>query len=317
MVLEFSDPAWVHAPEPLNTTPQQLLEVRACGKREARELSLVLHALRIPHQLHSAEGLTHILVPGEHAARAQLELQQFSAEGPLRAESPPPPDKRAGRSAVGIWALTLILVHFLTIYGPNLLRSRTAISVASLIREGEWWRTITSLTLHADHLHLLSNLIFGSLLVGLLAAEAGLGTALLLTLLGGALGNTANALIGSEAHRSLGASTAVFASLGVLVGARFRIDRAGPARARAWVPLLAGLVLLGWLGGPSERMGVNGVIRTDVPAHVFGLLAGLALGLALLRPGSRFRYQGMQLACAAMLLVAAWGAWAAWALSEL
>ncbi|MBJ21092.1 MAG: hypothetical protein CL933_16925 [Deltaproteobacteria bacterium] len=300
--------------EPLNSTHQQLIEVRACDKRRARELSLVLFALRIPHKLHSEEGQVHILVPEEHVVRAQDELQQYTAEGPLRAERPPPPDVRAGRSAAAIWTLTLILTHSLSIYGPYLLRSRTAISVASLIREGEWWRTITSLTLHADHLHLLSNLIFGSLLVGILAAEAGLGTALLLTLLGGALGNTANALFGSELHRSLGASTAVFASLGVLVGARFRADRAGPARARAWIPLLAGLVLLGWLGGPSERMGVNGIIRTDVPAHVFGLLAGLSLGLAFLRPGSRFRRQGLQLAGAALLLVAAW---AAWALSDL
>lgn len=296
--------------EPLNETPQQLIEVSACPRRQARELSLVLHALRVPHRLQAGNELVHILVPAEHAARAAKELKQYTAEGPLRAERPPPPDKRAGFRAAWTWSLTLISVHFLSIYGHDLLRSRTAIAVASLIREGELWRTITSLTLHADHLHLLSNLIFGSLLVGILAAETGLGTALLLTLLGGALGNTANAFIGSEAHRSLGASTAVFASLGVLVGARFRADFSGPARARAWVPLLAGLVLLGWLGGPSERMGVNGIIRTDVPAHVFGLLAGLSLGLAFLRPGSRFRHQGLQLTGAALLLVAAWAAWA-------
>ena len=295
-------------------TPEELIEVCASPKRQARELSLVLHALKIPHHLQAAGARVHILVPAQHLERARHELQQYTAEGPLRAAKPAPPDKRAGYRAAWIWAITLTGIHFLTFFGPGLLRSRTAIAAANLIRDGELWRTITSLTLHADHLHLLSNLIFGGLLIGILAAETGLGTALLLTLLGGALGNTLNAFIGSEAHRSLGASTAVFASLGVLVGARFRAERAGPSRAKAWVPLLAGLFLLGWLGGPSERMGPNGIIRTDVPAHVFGLLAGLCLGYACLRPGSRFRRQGLQVLCAALLLIAAW---AAWALSEL
>ena len=120
----------------MNSSQQQLFEVRACDKRHARELSLVLNALRIPHKLRTEDGQAHILVPEEHADRALLEIKQYTAEGPLRAESPPPPDKRAGRNAAAIWALTLILIHSLSIYGPHLLRSRTAISVASLIREG-------------------------------------------------------------------------------------------------------------------------------------------------------------------------------------
>jgi rhomboid protease GluP len=41
---------------------------------------------------------------------------------------------------------------------------------AGLIADGEWWRAVTALGLHADLSHLASNLAFGSLL-GLLLAQ--------------------------------------------------------------------------------------------------------------------------------------------------
>jgi membrane associated rhomboid family serine protease len=181
------------------------------------------------------------------------------------------------------------------------------VSNASDVRDGEWWRTVTALLLHADIVHLLGNLALGGLLVGLLATEAGVGTALLLTLLGGALGNASNALIGATTHSSIGASTAVFAALGALVGGRLRLDRAGIQRGRAWIPLIAGLVILGWLGGPSERIGANGAaVRTDVPAHVLGLLWGLALGFYYLTPGKARQNEGWALTGAAGLMIVSW-----------
>jgi membrane associated rhomboid family serine protease len=181
------------------------------------------------------------------------------------------------------------------------------VSGASEIREGEWWRAVTALTLHADIVHLLGNLALGALLIGLLAAETGAGTALLLTLLGGALGNATNALIGTATHTSIGASTAVFSALGVLVGGRFRLDRANLQRGRAWIPLIAGLALLGWMGGPSERIGSGGVpVRTDVPAHVLGLLWGLTLGLCYLSPSRTRPNEGWALTGAAGLMIVSW-----------
>ena len=291
----------------MEQSPTQLVEVYAGSRGDARELALVLHALEIPHHLLRAHGQTHILVQANRAERARSELEQYAAEGSLRGPRPKPANSSAGFLAAGLWCFTLSLAHILmTRFASVQIWRDDGVSVAREVRSGEWWRTITALTLHADLVHLLSNLVFGALLLGILAAEIGVGTALLLTVLGGTIGNWTNAFLAGDGHASVGASTAVFASLGILVGGRFKSDRAGPARSRAWVPLVAGLALLGWLGGPSERMGENGLIRTDVSAHVLGLTFGLLLGLALLRPGQNRSHQTIQLAVCGLLLCAAW-----------
>ena len=81
-----------------------------------------------------------------------------------------------------------------------------------------------------------------------------------------------------EAFVSLGASTAVFAALGILSGlgvAETLRDRARLPWVRISAPFLAGLVLLGWLGGGGGH-GSN----TDVLGHVFGFSSGLVAGVA-------------------------------------
>ena len=250
-------------------SPERLIEICSAPPKEAQRLALVLHALSIPHHLLRAGQRVHILAPESQAELARRELKQY-------------------RTVASKWA-------------------SAGVSKASEVRDGEWWRTLTALFLHADIVHLLGNLALGALLIGLLAAETGLGTAILMTLVGGALGNATNALIGASTHASIGASTAVFATLGALVGGRFRIDREGLQRGRAWIPLIAGLALLGWMGGPSERMGSNGAaVRTDVPAHVLGLLWGLALGFLYLRPGAQRKHEAWALAGAVSLIAISW-----------
>ena len=73
---------------------------------------------------------------------------------------------------------------------------------------------MTALGLHADSVHLAGNLVFG-LVFGFLAGERlGWGLAWFGMLLAGALGNTLNAFVQAPDHTSVGASTAVFATLG-------------------------------------------------------------------------------------------------------
>ncbi len=89
-------------------------------------------------------------------------------------------------------------------------------SHAGLIREGEWWRAVTALGLHADAVHLAGNMVFG-IVFGFLAGELlGWGLAWFGMLLAGALGNALNAFVQAPGHTSIGASTAVFATLGIL-----------------------------------------------------------------------------------------------------
>ena len=139
--------------------------------------------------------------------------------------------------------------------------------------EGQWWRVFTALTLHADAAHLVANLAFGAVF-GLLAAQAlGGGVAWLGIVLAGGAGNLANAFLQPPQHSAIGASTAVFGALGILVALalyHWRSRSGGPVRR--WSPLIGGLMLLAYTGMGGER--------TDILAHVTGLLAGLAVGAA-------------------------------------
>jgi membrane associated rhomboid family serine protease len=80
-----------------------------------------------------------------------------------------------------------------------------------------------------------------------------------------------------EAFTSLGASTAVFGALGILSGIglveNFREEVRMPW-LRVLAPLVAGMILLGWLGGAEAGAGV------DVFGHVFGYSAGVIAGAA-------------------------------------
>ncbi len=81
----------------------------------------------------------------------------------------------------------------------------------------EWWRVVTALTLHADVGHLLSNLAFGAVF-GFLASRALGGRRRVgqYSCFGAMMGNGLDAMVMPTEQRSLGASTAVFAALGIL-----------------------------------------------------------------------------------------------------
>ena len=100
---------------------------------------------------------------------------------------------------------------------------------------------------------------------------------------------------------SVGASTVVFGAIGILAALRIVTPRrVGSRSAKWWVAVAASLVLLALLGtGPNA----------DLLAHVFGLLAGGAVGLlgALtvrwMPPAS---VQWLLVAAAAAAVYAAW-----------
>ena len=85
------------------------------------------------------------------------------------------------------------------------------------------------------------------------------------------------AVLGPATHQSVGASTAVFTALGLMAAHSWRTRL--PLRlswARRWAPLVAGAVLLGWLGTAGEG--------TDVVAHVMGFIVGCLFGATAGRP---------------------------------
>src|SRR5205809_421801 len=75
----------------------------------------------------------------------------------------------------------------------------------SAILHGQWWRTVTALTLHADASHLAANLATGLLFAAFVIPRLGAGFTWLAILLSGALGNALNAWgYRGESHDSIG-----------------------------------------------------------------------------------------------------------------
>ncbi len=134
------------------------------------------------------------------------------------------------------------------------------------IGQGENYRAITALFLHADAGHLLGNLagilIFGAPFIRL----AGFGTGPFMLLLTGTLGNLMTAGLYRTAHLSIGASTSVMGAAGLLTA--FQMTRKQKS-LNTVIPLIAGATLVGLLSQGE---------RTDVSAHVFGFLSGCILG---------------------------------------
>ncbi len=272
-----------------------------------REHALVLAALGIEHAMGVDEGWQVIVVAARDAARARDELRRFEAENSAPRSAAEEPRRLAGGADAAIPFALLLVAVWIAAVRHSLGRDWEAAGegVAGRVLAGEWWRAVTALTLHADAAHLAGNVLFGGAFLWFTSQLAGPGVALAASLLAGALGNALNALVQPADHRSLGASTAVFGTLGVLAALGFRQQAARrQPRWKRWAPLVAGVLLLGYLGTEG--------VRTDVVAHVTGFAAGLAVGLLLARP-LRERPPGAawQWLLGLASLAAVWGAWLA------
>ena len=109
-------------------------------------------------------------------------------------------------------------------------------------------RALTSLTLHADLKHLLSNVFYGCLFSVLFSQVGGGGVAWFLIFLSGFLGNLLSVMFSPPNVASLGASTMVFGALGALAAYQWRVHKRANLGLRQWAPLVAGTVLLGFYG---------------------------------------------------------------------
>jgi membrane associated rhomboid family serine protease len=246
------------------------------NRQNCSDRALVLASVQIPYQLVD-DGMSCVLVvPAEHSARAVEELQLYEDENPpVR----PKPRKRiiyqdALPGVIG-YVFVVCAVAWLagySFFGSNWFAAGRV--DGTLIRDGEWWRTITALTLHSGVRHLLGNLVFG-VFFGIFAGRLlGSGVAWLAVLLAAALGNTANTLLLDSTHRSIGASTAVFATLGILAGYVWRGQLMAQDRwSTRYGPIIGGLALLMFTGTGDEN--------TDIGAHLLGFVCGFATGMLL------------------------------------
>jgi len=182
----------------------------------------------------------------------------------------------AGWSICGLWIMALMAVFYWQGQDASLVDRGASSSVGTFGR-GEWWRPFTALFLHADLSHLVGNLVGGTIFAALVSKSIGPLRGWTLILICGTLGNLINSRLHyPDGFLSIGASTAVFAALGILSGigvAETLRERVRLPWLRIVAPMLAGIVMLSWLGGGT---GTN----TDVMGHVFGFGSGLVAGVA-------------------------------------
>ncbi|HSI11624.1 MAG TPA: rhomboid family intramembrane serine protease [Chthoniobacter sp.] len=243
----------------------------------ARERGLVVAALGRPYEIKREARAWVLLVEEESIEAVRQELAAFESE-----EKERPPARTllpAGKFAtfplfLGGWVLaTFFLVQQLA--GKHWLEQGSAEGQAIL--QGEWWRTITALTLHADGPHVTANLATGLLFAAFVIPRLGGGLGWLAILASGALGNALNAwTYRNDSHDSIGASTACFGALGILVGAELYARWSEPHQRNTWqliVPIGAGLGLLAYLGVGEEGKNI------DYMAHGWGFAVGLLEGI--------------------------------------
>lgn len=272
--------------------------------------AFVLRAIGIEHVIGTCAEAYIVFVSEDEAARAIEQLAQYEQEISAK-EAPPPPlhlHEFAWTSTLA-YALVLVLVGYCAggrISGHDWFTAGELTS--NVTSSGEWWRVVTALTLHADLGHLLGNLAFGGLFGFFAAQLIGPGSAWLSILIAGALGNWVDSVLMLAGRVTIGASTAVFATLGLVAAYAWKQHTIRSLRwAHRWAPIVAAIALLAFTGAGGER--------TDVLAHLTGFGSGALIGLLHALPVSRRYLQRIpQLWAGASACIILCGAWA-WALA--
>jgi len=272
------------------------------SKRLCHEYSLVLEARSIEHEVRQSGDFWLLCVSPALLSRAYEEISRYSAERsvPRRVAEPVLPPHPGAGVGVFIYVSILLLAAYCAgngMFGADWL----SLGALDANARGEWWRAVTALTLHLDQEHLLGNVLFGAV-AGVAASRLlGPGIAWASILAAAAMANYAETLITPITHRAVGASTAVFAALGLLSGMAWRQRLTLRERLwYRWAPLIAGICLLTLLGAGSAHV--------DVLGHALGFLFGLAVGWIYIRsgmPGYRGPHRQLVAGFSAMLVIGA------------
>lgn len=271
--------------------------------QQAQTYDLILSADAIPHRLQSKNTGWQIDVTDTHRPTAIRAVSLYLQENRPEVAQHRAPEFHSERTWSALFvALFLLILHwairsgyerqvFITTYGAD----------AQGILAGQLYRCITALLLHVDWPHVVSNAAGLALFGTAVASCCGWGVGWLLILIAGGCGNFLTALWYQEAHLSVGASTAVFAAVGLCAALTLGRKLKRTNRSwRTWVPLAGGLALLAFMGAAPA---------TDLMAHFFGFAAGAALGGVYIWRVRHVLAWPLQLSAAGLaltLIVASW-----------
>jgi len=256
---------------------------RSVRRPACDERAFVLTAVLIDNEIIEEPTGFALCVDQRQAAHATHHLHQYDEE--RRRPRPRLPAMRQHPHAWRGAAVYAALIVLVAIAAATHAFARDLFDAGAvrgtMLASGEWWRAFTALTLHWDLEHLLGNLGAGVLFGYFAARQLGNGRAWLLVLLAAGSANLVEVMLVSPEYISAGASTAVFATVGLLAAHTWRTRRGfGLPGWRQAAPLIGGLMLLAWLGTEGEN--------TDVLSHALGFTFGALAGLVCATtPGAR------------------------------
>ena len=280
------------------------IKLKNLSEDEAGTYSLVLSSTGVSHRSRKGKHGWDIWVKDTDYEKALNTIAKYIDENQSRqTQIEPLYYGEYKRTFTGIWVSMILLLFLVVVALGN--KSEFFIKVygssAFHILNGELYRSITSLMLHANTLHILGNMVGISIFGTFVCSIMGLGVGWFMILVTGIAGNLINALLHMGGHISVGASTSIFGAIGILSAYQFvKKFRASGQRVKAFLPLCGGLALLGILGSGQH---------SDLMAHLFGFLSGIIAGsmycVFINRPVSA-RYQTGLILLLFCMITASW-----------
>ncbi|WP_342601427.1 rhomboid family intramembrane serine protease [Psychrobacillus sp. FSL H8-0483] len=142
-----------------------------------------------------------------------------------------------------------------------------------LISEGEYWRLVTPIFLHASLSHLLFNMFSLFIFGPELEQIAGKARFLTIYLLAGLIGNVATYLIHDWNYTSVGASGAIYGMLGAFAALVYYTKNFLPQLKQIIIPIIVIGVIMTFI-----QPGIN------TTAHIAGLITGFVIGIIYFHP---------------------------------
>lgn len=169
-----------------------------------------------------------------------------------------------------ILALQAVLWLFFSLPAHSVVLWRDTVTGYNLgVANGEWWRLITPILLHAGFTHLLFNSMSIFLFAPALERMLGKARFLLVYAGSGIIGNIGTYVTEPLDYVHVGASGAIFGLFGVyLFMVLFRNELIGQEHSKMIITLLAFAVLMSFINSNINMM-----------AHLFGLCGGFLLSL--------------------------------------
>lgn len=167
-----------------------------------------------------------------------------------------------------ILALQAVLWLFFSLPAHSVMLWRDTVTGYNLgVANGEWWRLITPILLHAGFTHLLFNSMSIFLFAPALERMLGKARFLLVYAGSGIIGNIGTYVTEPLDYVHVGASGAIFGLFGVyLFMVLFRNELIGQEHSKMIITLLAFAVLMSFINSNINMM-----------AHLFGLCGGFLL----------------------------------------